>query len=93
MGVFVPIWLVLPKCEATNLGVFDLCHFALLKRGCANSVVGLELAEARHKLESPFANHKFTRLCLSLVGAFLFLIELLASRPEAFASSGAQGLI
>ena len=45
MGVFVPIRLVLPKCEATNLGVFDLCHFAVLKRGCANSVVGLELAE------------------------------------------------
>ena len=38
LGVFVPIWLVLPRCEATNLGVFDLCHFALLKRGCANSV-------------------------------------------------------
>ena len=37
LGVFVPIWLVLPRCEATNLGVFDLCHFALLKRGCANS--------------------------------------------------------
>ena len=43
MGVFV--WLVLPCSEAANLGVFDLCHFALLKRGCANSVVGLELAE------------------------------------------------
>ena len=37
LGVFVPIWLVLPMCEATSLGVFDLCHFALLKRGCANS--------------------------------------------------------
>ena len=24
LGVFVPIWLVLPRCEATNLGVFDL---------------------------------------------------------------------
>ena len=45
LGVFAPMWLVLPRCEATNLGVFDLCHFALLKRGCANSVVGLELAE------------------------------------------------
>ena len=31
------IWLVLPRCEATTLGVFDTCHFALLKRGCANS--------------------------------------------------------
>ena len=39
LGVFVPIWLVLPKCEATNLGVFDLYHFDLLKRGCANSGV------------------------------------------------------
>ena len=37
LGVFVPIWLVLHRCEARNLGVFDLCHFALLKRGCANS--------------------------------------------------------
>ena len=35
--VCVPIWLVLPWCDATSLGVFDLCHFALLKRGCANS--------------------------------------------------------
>ena len=25
LGVFVPIWLVLPGCEATNLGVFDIC--------------------------------------------------------------------
>ena len=37
LGVFVPIWLVVPRCEATSLGVFDLCHFALLKRGCPNS--------------------------------------------------------
>ena len=22
--MFVPVWLVLPRCEATNLGVFDL---------------------------------------------------------------------
>ena len=34
LGVFVPVWLVLPQCEAANLGVFDLCHFDLLKRGC-----------------------------------------------------------
>ena len=26
------------RCEATNLGVFDLCHFDLLKRGCAKVV-------------------------------------------------------
>ena len=31
LGVFVPIWLVLPRCEATILGVFDLRRFALLK--------------------------------------------------------------
>ena len=37
--MFVPIWLVLPWCEATNLGVFDPCHFALLKRSCATSGV------------------------------------------------------
>ena len=37
LGVLVPIWLVLCRCEATNLGVFDLCHFALLNQGCANS--------------------------------------------------------
>ena len=24
LGVCVPVWLVLPRCEATNLGVFDL---------------------------------------------------------------------
>ena len=36
LGVFVPIWLVLPWCEAINLGLFDLYHFALLKRGLAN---------------------------------------------------------
>ena len=41
LGVFVPTWLVLPRCEAKHLGVFDLCHVALLKRGCTN----LELAE------------------------------------------------
>ena len=31
LGVFVPILLVLPRCDATNLGVFDPC-------GCANAV-------------------------------------------------------
>ena len=29
-----------------QIWVLDLCHFDLLKRGCANSVVGLELAGA-----------------------------------------------
>ena len=36
---FVPLWLVLPRCEAINWGVFDLCHVThvdLLKRGDAN---------------------------------------------------------
>ena len=44
LGVFVPIWLVLPRCEATNLGVFDLCHFAY-SNGAVQIRVGLELAE------------------------------------------------
>ena len=30
LGVFVPIWLVLPRCEATDLGVFDVSHFVTL---------------------------------------------------------------
>ena len=37
LGALVAAWLVLLPCEAANLGVFDLCHFNLLKRGCANS--------------------------------------------------------
>ena len=37
LGVFVPLWPVLARCEATSFGVFDLCHFDLLKRGCASS--------------------------------------------------------
>ena len=48
LGVSVAIWPVLPRREATNLGVFDLlCHSDHLKRGCANSQGrggGLELA-------------------------------------------------
>ena len=46
--MFVPIWLVLRRCEATNLGVFDLCHFALISpysNGAVQIRVGLELAE------------------------------------------------
>ena len=48
MGVFVPIWLVLPRREATNLGVFVLCHFALISpysKGAVQIRVGLELAD------------------------------------------------
>ena len=37
MGVFVPVWLVIVLVRSFNLGVFDLCHVNLLKRGCANS--------------------------------------------------------
>ena len=37
LGVFVPVWLVLPQSDDTHLGVFDLCHCILLKRGRANS--------------------------------------------------------
>ena len=46
--MFVPIWLVLRRCEATSLGVFDLCHFALISpysNGAAQIRVGLELAD------------------------------------------------
>ena len=32
LGVFVPLWLAFRRGEATNLGVFDLSHFDLLKR-------------------------------------------------------------
>ena len=40
----VQIWVCLflymsgitPRCDATNFGVFDPCHVALLKQGCAN---------------------------------------------------------
>ena len=47
----VQIWVSLflyrwsrPGREATNLGAFDMCHFARLKRGCAIRM-GLELAD------------------------------------------------
>ena len=46
--MFVPIWLVLPRYEATNLGVFVLRHFALISpysNGAVQIRVGLELAE------------------------------------------------
>ena len=50
LGVFVPIWLVLRRREATNLGVFDLCHFALVSpysNGAVQIRVALELAEMK----------------------------------------------
>ena len=34
-----------PNLQLEVAEVFHTCHFALLNRGCANSVVGLELAE------------------------------------------------
>ena len=47
--MFVPLWLVLPRCDPTNLGVFGLCHFALLQRDCANSGgFQLELADVAY---------------------------------------------
>ena len=55
LGVFVPIWLVLPRREAINLGVFDLGHFALISpysNGAVQIRVGLELAEDGPFLES-----------------------------------------
>ena len=39
LGAFVPVWLVLPRCEGAILGTFDLCHFDLLIWHCANSGV------------------------------------------------------
>ena len=50
LGVFVPIWPVLRRCEATNSGVLDLCHFALISpysNGAVQIRVGLELADSR----------------------------------------------
>ena len=31
--MFVPVWLVLPRRDAANLGVFDLGHFDLISDG------------------------------------------------------------
>ena len=50
--VFIPVWPVLTCCEATNLGVFDLCHFDLLQRTCAKVRVGLELTDKSLKMPS-----------------------------------------
>ena len=54
--MFVPVWLVVRRCEATNLGVFDLCHLALIalhSNGAVQIRVGLELAalQARENAE------------------------------------------
>ena len=37
LGAFVPVWLALGTVWGCDFrGVFDLCHFDLLKRGCVN---------------------------------------------------------
>ena len=48
MCLFLSLWLVLPRCGATNFGVFDLCRFALISpysNGAVQIRVGSELAE------------------------------------------------
>ena len=42
------------QCEGAKLGVLDLCHFDLLKRACANSVVGLSGKKKAHKHKQIF---------------------------------------
>ena len=56
MGVFLPIWPALRRGGATNLGAFDLCHFALISpysNGAVPIRVGLELAE-KFQASHPF---------------------------------------
>ena len=48
LGVFVPIWSVLPRCEATNLGVFDSVSFRPTQTGLCKLGVCLELADPRY---------------------------------------------
>ena len=67
LGVFVPVWLVLPPGVRVQIfGVFDLCHFALLKSGCANlaQILGpwvcLELADSSH-LSGVIRANRFAR--------------------------------
>ena len=43
LGVFVPLWLVLPRCEATNLCV--ICVISPHSKGAVQTQVGLELAD------------------------------------------------
>ena len=44
LGVFVPLWLVLPRCEATNLCVYVICVISPHSNGAVQTQVGLELA-------------------------------------------------
>ena len=46
----------LARCEATNLGVVDLCHILTCSEGAVQIRVGLELAELRQ----PQAFEKFS---------------------------------
>ena len=61
--MFVPIWLVLRRCEATNLGVLDLCYIALFSpypNGAVQIRVGLELAEKWPFLEARRSTQTFS---------------------------------
>ena len=44
LGVFISVWLVLPRYEATNLGVL-ICIISPYSNGAVQIQVGLELAE------------------------------------------------
>ena len=73
--VFVPIWLVLRRCEATNLGVFDLCHFALVSpysNGAVRIRVGLEITD----ISSLILLKRRTTNCVSFTFACFITQEL-----------------
>ena len=76
LGVFVPIiWLALPKCETTNLGVFDLSHVALLN-GAVQIRVGLELTEEfRAFLNLWFDKPMLCNQCLSRMFAKVVILQ------------------
>ena len=63
LAVFVPIWLVLPRSEAANSGVFDLCHlkFSPYSKGAVQIRVGLELAESCLKIPKIFLSKVFSQ--------------------------------
>ena len=60
----------LPRCEGANLGAFNLCHFGLLKWGCANSGVFGAHSNLMGNFPMDFPNivnwipnHDFKRVC------------------------------